>query len=115
MTLTNAVVIQALAKMFREHIPGVWLKEVTGEEGQVSAGSTFLIKERELGHGAYGTVWAATNLNGRQVAVKEQVINISEGINRVRSKLNRFAKLRFFSPYQIQVASYFYFIGSCQN
>ena len=30
------------------------------------------------------------NRNGKQVAVKEQVINISEGIDRVRSKLNRF-------------------------
>ena len=109
------MVIQALAKMFREHIPGVWLKEVTGEEGQVSAGSTFLIKERELGHGAYGTVWAATNLNGRQVAVKEQVINISEGINRVRSKLKRFVVTSIVLTYQIPVASYFYFIGSSQN
>ena len=109
------MVIQALANMFREHMPRVWLKEVNGEEGQVSAGSTFLIKERELGHGVHGTVWAATNLNGRQVAVKEQVINISEGINRVRSKLNRFVKFSVFLPYQIQVASCFYFIGSCLN
>ena len=109
------MVIQALAKMFREHMPGVWLKEVNGEEGQVSAGSTFLIKERELGHGVHGTVWAATNLNGRQVAVKEQVINISEGINRVRSKLNRSVLIHFFSPYSIQVASYFYFKGSSPN
>ena len=84
------MVIQDLAKMFRDHIHAPWLKAVNGEEGQVSAGSSFLTKERELGHGLYGTVWAATNLNGKQVAVKEQVINISEGIHRVRSKLNRF-------------------------
>ena len=96
MTRTNDVAIQALAKMFREHMPGLWLKEVNGEEGQVSAGSTFLIKERELGHGVHGTVWAATNLNGKQVAVNEQVINISEGIHRLRSKLNRFVVISIF-------------------
>ena len=96
MTRTNAVVIQDLAKMFRDHIHAPWLKAVNGEEGQVPAGSMFLTKERELGHGVHGTVWAATNLNGKQVAVKEQVINISEGIHRLRSKLNRFVVISIF-------------------
>ena len=114
MTRTNAVVIQALAKMFREHINPRWLKAVNGEEGQVSAGSTFLTKERELGHGVHGTVWAATNLNGKPVAVKEQGINISEGINRVRSTLKRFVVNLILLTYQIPGVPYFYFIGSSQ-
>ena len=82
--------IQALAAMFRKRIPALWLKEFNGQEGQVPAGATFLTRERELGSGIHVTVWAAKNRNGKQVAVKEQVINISEGIDRVRSKLNRF-------------------------
>lgn len=81
--------IQALAEMFRKHIPDSWLKEFNGQGGQVPAGAAFLTRERDLGHGVHGTVWAATNLTGKRVAVKEQVVNINEGINRVRSKLYR--------------------------